>query len=100
MKHDFREDPDSEQAKAFRDWLETETVGALGRDRGDTDAFKATVFLFTNRAYEAGLPDAEIAEIFGRSLARAGFGATDEQIALDWLDHFASIAQKVHPPAS
>ncbi len=100
MKHNFVDDPDSGKAEAFRRWLETETLEALRRDYGNADAFKASVFLFANRAYEARLPEAEIAALFGRCLVRAGYHADDEEAAIAWLDYFSSVARKVHSEES
>ncbi len=96
MKHDFRTDPDSVDAQLFREWLEGETSTHLKRDFGDAEATRGSIFLFANRACEAGLPDAELAGIFGRSLAKAGYGPAEEDAAITILETFVATARGVH----
>ena len=98
MKHDFRADPSSTQAEAFLEWLESETTSALRRDRGDAEATKSSVFLYVNRAYEAGLPDHLIGGMFGRCVVGAGFNEAEQEPAFDLLEALAEIAKKVHSP--
>ena len=100
MKHDYRADPDSAEAQQFLDWLENQAAEHLKRDFGSADATRGSIFLFVNRACEAGLPDRLIAEIFGRALARAGYGLTEEDAAITCLEAFLGTARAVHgPPA-
>jgi len=96
MKHDFRTEPDGTEATRFREWLEGETTGALKRDYGDGEATKATVFLFVNRAYEAHMPEEEIAGLFAKCVVRAGYREEDEEAVFSWLDAFGQIAKGVH----
>ena len=96
MKHDFRKEPDGTEDTRFREWLEDETIEALKRDYGDGEATKATVFLFVNRAYEAHMPEDEIAELFGKCVVRAGYREEDEEAVFSWLDAFGQIAKGVH----
>ncbi len=98
MKHDFRSDPDSEQASEFLDWLEAETISGLKRGFGDWEGVEFYVFLYVNRAYEAGVPEKVIGDIFGRSLVRAGYGDAEIETALDILEFFADTAREVHQP--
>ena len=73
MKHDYRNDPHSDEAQQFLSWLETETVDVLRRDYRNLEAVKSSVFLYVNRAFEAGLPDglvgADVVFHHGRSVA-------------------------------
>ncbi len=96
MKHDFRSDPDSVDAQRFLEWLEEQTCSHLHRDFGDAEATRGSIFLFANRACEAGLPDAELAGIFGRSLAKAGYGPAEEDAAITILELFVETARVVH----
>ena len=96
MKHDYRIDPDSDKAQAFLDWLESETAAALRNDRGNAEAVKSSVFLYVNRAYEAGLPDATIGRIFGRCVAVAGYSEAEQDPVFDLLESFAETARAVH----
>ena len=57
MKHDYRKDPDSADAQGFLHWLEEQASEHLERDFGNADATRGSIFLFVNRACEAGLPD-------------------------------------------
>jgi hypothetical protein len=99
MKHDFRNLPDGAEADLFRGWLERETVDSLRRGYRDGEATKAAIFLFVNRAYEAHMPESEIGALFGTCVVQAGFREEDEEPAFVWLEHFAAIAEGVHPDA-
>lgn len=96
MKHDFRIESIGPAADRFCDWLLSETTDSLARDYGDAEATKTSIFLFVNRAIEARLPDARVAEIFGKSLVRAGYQEQDEASALAWLESFTEISRGVH----
>ena len=98
MKHDYRSDPDSERASEFLEWLESETVAALSRDHGNIDAIASTVFLYVNRAYEAGLPDKLVGGMFGRFIARAGYSEAEQDAVFDLLESQADVARAVHAP--
>jgi len=93
VKHEFRSDEDSEQANMFREWLENETINGLEKSYGDGEAVKAVIFLFVSRAFEAHMPEKEIAQIFGRSVVKAGYLETDEDALFSWLEYFAQIAR-------
>jgi hypothetical protein len=99
MKHDFRNRTDEAEADRFRCWLEQETVDSLRRGYGDSEATKAAIFLFVNRAHEAHMPAPEIGAFFGGCVVGAGFREEDEGPAFDWLEHFAAIAEGVHGDA-
>ncbi|MEM1175735.1 MAG: hypothetical protein AAGA33_07525 [Pseudomonadota bacterium] len=96
MKHDFRGDPDSARAQAFCDWLENETSNALRNDHGNIEAIKSSVFLYVNRAYEAGLPDAAVGRLFGRSIVKAGYSEEEQDAVFDLLESLAPVAKSVH----
>lgn len=96
MKHDYRSDPNSDQARSFLSWLESETTNALRSDYGDVEALKSSVFLHVNRAYEAGLPDGLIGQIFGRCIAVSGYSEEEQESVFDLLESFAAIAKTVH----
>lgn len=100
MKHDYRSDPDSADAQQFLHWLEEQAGEHLKRDFGNADATRGSIFLFVNRACEAGLPDRLIAQIFGRTLARAGYGSSEEDAAITCLEAFLGTARIVHGPAA
>lgn len=96
MKHDYRSDPSSENAQSFLRWLESETANALREDYGNVEAIKSSVFLYVNRAYEAGLPDSLVGQIFGKSIAKAGYSETEQDSVFDLLESFAATAKSVH----
>ena len=96
MKHDFREQRSGDAAERFCYWLEQETIDLLHRSHGDSEATRSAIFLFVNRAYEAHMPDAQIGEMFGRCIVRAGLRKQDEAPAFAWLEEFGQIAAKVH----
>ena len=96
MKHDYRSDPDSVDAQLFLQWLEGELTLHLTRDFGDAEATRGSIFLFANRACEAGLPDELLAEIFGRALAKAGYGPNEEDAAVTTLQILVETARGVH----
>ena len=96
MKHDYRSDPNSDKAQSFLSWLESETADALQSDYGNVEALKSSVFLYVNRAYEAGLPDGLVGQIFGRSIAKAGYTEAEQDSVFDLLESFAATAKTVH----
>lgn len=98
MKHDFPSDCDSDSAQAFINWLESETVSARrrGRNNADAESLKASVFLYVNRAYEAGLPDNVVGGTFGRCIARAGYTEEEQDSVFDLLESLADVDRAVH----
>ncbi len=96
MKHDYRSDPNSDKAQSFLSWLETETGDALRRDYGNVEAVKSSVFLYVNRAYEAGLPDGLVGELFGRCIVKAGYSEEEQDSVFDLLESLAVTAKAVH----
>ena len=58
------------------------------------------VFLAVNRAYEAQLPERDIARCFGTAVARAGISEDEEGAVFDLFEAMAEIASRVHqqPP--
>ncbi len=100
MKHDYRADSSSADAQRFIDWLENQAAEHLRRDFGNADATRGSIFLFVNRACEAGLPDELLAEVFGRALARAGYGSSEEDAAITCLEAFLGTARAVHGPVA
>lgn len=98
MKHDYHNDPDSDEALQFLSWLESETAEALRADYGNLESVKSSVFLYVNRAYEAGLPDGLVGQIFGRCIAKAGYTEEEQDAVLDLLESLASVARAVHSP--
>ena len=93
MKHDFRQQPDGEDADRFLAWLEQETIRYLRLCLGDWEATKGAVFLYANRAYEAHMPEDQIGDLFGKSFVRAGWAEEDEATAFDLLEYFGQIAE-------
>jgi hypothetical protein len=71
----------------------------MRRSYGDGEATKGALLLFVNRAYEAHMPEAQIGEIYGGCIVRAGFREQDEEPAFAWLEHFGQIAAQMHGPA-
>ena len=96
MKHDFRKEPMGADADRFCEWLLAETTTALARDYGHAESTKASIFLFVNRAFESHMPEDRIAEIFGKSIVRAGFQEHEQEPAFDWFELFAGIARGVY----
>lgn len=96
MKHNFRQQPCGEDAEHFCSWIEQETTDSLRRSVGDGEATKSAIFLFINRAYEAHMPEAQIGQLFGKCIVRAGFQEEDEEPAFAWLEYFGQIATGVH----
>ena len=96
MKHDFRQQPSGAAAEQFCSWLEQETTASLRQSYGDGEATKSAISLFVNRAYEAHMPEAQIGEMFGKCIVRAGFREQDEEPAFAWLAHFGQLTSGVH----
>jgi hypothetical protein len=96
MKHDFSDEPGGEAAERFLNWLEQEMIDMLRRTAGDAEGTKAAIFLFVNRAYEAHMPEQQMAKLFGKCFVRAGRPEEEEDTAFDLLEFFAEIARNVH----
>jgi hypothetical protein len=96
LKHDFRREPTGQKAEQFKLWLRDETIKTLNRGHSDMESLKTSMFLFVNRAYEAHMPDQDIAEIIGVAIVRAGYSEAQEEVAFDWLDQFGPIAKATH----
>jgi hypothetical protein len=73
--------------KSGIDSLASETVEAFQRAAGDAEALKGVLFLYLNRAYEAGLEPDTICDLLGvldnNILERAGLSPADETVILD-----------------
>ncbi len=100
MKHDFRTQPDGNEAEQFLTWLERETIDQFQRTLGAAEGTKAAIFLYVNRAYEAHLPEEQIAGLFGRCFVRADRPESDEDEAFDLLELFSEIAHATHGPTT
>ena len=96
MKHDFRQQPSGAAAEQFCSWLEHHTTVSLRRSYGDGEATKSAISLFVNRAYEAHMPEAQIGEMFGKCIVRAGFREQDEEPPFACLEHFGQLTSGVH----
>jgi hypothetical protein len=74
-------------AETFLEMLLSETSAAMQRSAGDSEALRGVVFLFLNRAYEAGLEPDLICNLLGASednvLNRAGLSKKDEAAVMD-----------------
>ena len=100
MKHDFRDQPEGYEAEQFLTWLERETIEAFQRTRGDEEGTKAAIFLYVNRAYEAHLPEEQIAGLFGTCFVRADRPESEEDHAFDLLELFSEVAHATHGPTA
>jgi hypothetical protein len=96
MKYDYRSDPDSDEAQSFLSWLEAETSNALRDDYGNIEAVKSSVFLYVNRAYEAGLPDSLVGKILGSCVATAGYNEAEQEVMFELLESLTATAKLVH----
>lgn len=96
MKHNFRNQPDGEDADRFVSWLENETIDCLKRSIGNADVTSAAIFLYANRAYEAHMPEDKIGATFGKCFARAGFQEEDDEAAFALLEFFGQLARDAH----
>ena len=67
-------------------WIKEETIAGLKRAGKNTESIRTAVFLYLNRAYEAGLAPDEITDLFGvipdSILAKAKLDQNVEQQAL------------------
>jgi enoyl-CoA hydratase/carnithine racemase len=72
---------------AFIETLLSETADALKRVADTQDSIRAVVFLYLNRAYEAGLDPDTICDLLGASegcvLQRAGLSKQNEAAVMD-----------------
>jgi hypothetical protein len=106
MKFDARTDSSPERKSAFVAWLLEETTSSLRRAAADAEALKTAVFLYLNRAYEAGLPADEITDLLGvgpqSALSRASLSKKDEEAVFAAFDLFDELTEKVYarPPTN
>jgi hypothetical protein len=106
MKSEPNQSPSPEKRNAFVAWLVDETVSAFVRAAGDREALKAAVFLFLNRAYEAGLAADEITDLLGigpkSAMSRASLSKTDEEAVFAAFDELDELIESVHaqPPST
>jgi hypothetical protein len=81
MKFNARVDSSPDAKRAFVAWLVDGTTSSLRKVAGDVEALKAAVFLYLNRAYEAGLHAEEITDLLGigpqNVMSRASLSKTD-----------------------
>lgn len=96
MKFDARSSSSAERRAEFLRWLGSETVSTFDRAQGDPESLKTATFLFANRVREAGIEEAELAEVLGESIARAGLSPESEGLVLGFAESFDSIACAVH----
>jgi hypothetical protein len=106
MKFNAHTDKSAAGKETFITWLLNETVSALQRAAGKPEALKAAVFLYLNRAYEAGLSADEITDLFGvqpgNALTCANLGKQDEELVLVAFESMDGLIEAVHgqPPAN
>ncbi len=90
----------SEKRKAFIDWLVAETVSGFKRSQNDPESIKGLVFLYLNRAYEAGLPAEEITDILGvipnSILNQANLPKPVEQLVLQAFEQVDPVVEKTY----
>ena len=83
---------------AFVATLLSETSAALQRSAGDAAALRGVVFLYLNRAYEAGLKPDRICDLLGISqnsiLSRAKLSKQDEAAVMDAYEALDSILEQ------
>ena len=96
MKFDARTEHSPEKKEAFVAWLTGETASMFERADGDRERLKAAVFLFSNRAREAGLLEAEVADTLGVSIARAALSKEEEEAVLDFAETIDPLATAVY----
>ena len=100
MKFDARSDASPEKKEAFTAWLVAETASMLRRAAGDSEALKAAVFLYLNRAYEAGLQPNEVTDLLGigpkSAMSLAALVKKDEESVLAAFDALDALAEAVH----
>ena len=88
--------------------LLSETVACLQRGAGNSESLRAAVFLFLNRAYEAGMDPDAICDSLGvmpdSVLKRAGLSPEDEAAILEAYALLDPILEQQYrggiPPAS
>lgn len=96
MKFDARTEHSPEKKEAFVAWLIVETVSMFERANGEHESLNAAVFLFSNRAREAGISESEVAEALGVSIARAALSKEEEEAVLDNAETFDPLAAAIH----
>ena len=100
MNYNVRRDAPSKTKEEFVAWLLDETVSMLQRSAGNGEALKGAVFLFLNRAYEAGIPADQITDMLGigakSALSRAALGKEDEQSVLNAFDALDGVVEAVY----
>jgi len=93
MKHDFEKLPEGPEAARYSAWLLSETIDSLKKAYGDLESTKSTIFLYVNRAFEANMPEAQLAQLFAKAVVAAGFTEQEEEAMFAWLDYFGQIAR-------
>jgi hypothetical protein len=100
MKHDFRKQPEGEEADRFLAWLEEQTISCLKRSVGDFEALKGCIFLYVNRPYEGKMPEDQILALFVKAFVRAGWPEEAEEAAFDCLDFISQIVAPTYRDTS
>ena len=85
---------------AFVERLLSETTAALMEAAGDQEALRGVVFLYLNRAYEAGLDPEVICDLLGVSedniLRRARLSKQDEAAVMDAYEALDPVLEQQH----
>jgi hypothetical protein len=102
MKFNARKNRDPGKRKAFIKWLVAEAASGLRRAKGDAESLRAVVFLYLNRAYEAGLEPDEICDLLGATrgnvLNKSRLSRKDEQEVLDAYEVLDPIVEATYQP--
>ncbi|HEY6166875.1 MAG TPA: hypothetical protein VI454_02460 [Verrucomicrobiae bacterium] len=104
MKFDARTDSSPEKKTAFTAWLLEETISTLRRSAGDPEGLKTAVFLYFNRAYEAGIPPDEVTDLLGvgpaSAMSPASLSKKDKECVLAAFEVLNGLIEAVHsgPP--
>ena len=98
MKFDARVSTSSDDRARFIGWLSSETESNLrrAREHADPEQVKSSLFLYANRAFEAHLPEAEVSQLIGQLVARAGYSEAETENVLDMFELFAQVAAGTH----
>jgi hypothetical protein len=98
MKFDARADHDPDRRNVFIKWLVGEAASGLRRSAGDMESLRSVVFLYLNRAYEAGLDSDEICDLLGilrgSVLNEARLSQRDQQVVLDAYETLDPILEQ------